>query len=152
LRSRRPGAKHAPGRSFTSERITAAERLWDSTLVEKIALISMVFVIFGQILPNSDLSALQLAVGISVIVVANTFVSHVLVRRGVSWATLASEFGAMLVINLGLALLGEALLPGGRELHRSALLFFLFLLTLMVTMYDRYRPRYLARFEVNPSF
>jgi hypothetical protein len=135
-----------------TERITAAERFWDSALVEKVAFISMVSIIFGKILPSTDIGPWQLAFGIAVVVIANTFVSHYLVRRGAEWETIAKEFGAMLVINFGIAMLGRVLLPGDNRLHTGALLFFLFLLTLMVTLYDRYRPRYLARFDVNPAF
>ena len=133
-----------------AERFTTAERLWDSTLVEKLAMISMVLVIFSQILPNTDVDPLQLSLGVAVFIFANTFLSHLLVRRGVTWETIGREFVAMLVMNLGIALLARWLRPDDSPLQFGALLFFLFLLTLMVVMYDRYRPRYLARFNVQP--
>ena len=132
------------------QRLSSAERLWDSSLIEKIALITMISVIFGKILPDTDVSSLELAIGLTVVVIANSFLSHILVRRGVEWKAIGTEFAAMALMNLGIALVASWLLPGDRDLHVGATLFFLLLLTMIVTMYDRYRPRYLARFSVDP--
>ena len=47
-----------------------------------------------------------------------------------------------------LAVVAWLLLPDGEgELHLGNALFFLLLLTLLVTLYDRYRPLYVARLE-----
>jgi len=130
------------------ERISSAERLWDSMLVEKIALVSMIAIIFGKVLPDVQTSDLQLALGIAVIILVNTLVSHWFTRRGRDWNTVFSEFGAMAAVNAGLALLAFYLLPHTEDsIDLGSTLFFLLLLTLIVVLYDRYHPRYLARLE-----
>ena len=55
----------------------------------------------------------------------------------------------MLVVNLAIVLVGQLLvqfLPARRLEHA---LVFVLLLTLIVTLYDRYRPIYLARFSTS---
>ncbi len=133
-----------------AERITTAERVWDSTLVEKIALVAMITLIFAKMLPNTTLGTLNLLVGIPAIIIANSIISHMLIRRGLSDQAMAIEFVVMVVVNLVLALVARVILPGDRTLNLNALLFFLLMLTMIVVMYDRYRPRYLARFNVQP--
>jgi hypothetical protein len=54
----------------------------------------------------------------------------------------------MALVNGGVAVVAWLLLPDGEgELHLGNALFFLLLLTLLVTLYDRYRPLYVARSE-----
>jgi hypothetical protein len=52
----------------------------------------------------------------------------------------------MALLNGAAALAFYWLLPvGDGEVHLGNTLFFLFLLTLLVVLYDRYRPHYVAR-------
>jgi len=128
------------------ERLTSAERFWDSMLVEKVALVAMIAIIFGKVLPDVQVSDLQLALGVAVLIAANTLVSHWFTRRGRDWSTISAEFVAMAGVNAGLAVAAYYILPHtGDSIDLGATLFFLLLLTLIVVMYDRYHPRYLAR-------
>ena len=130
------------------ERLTSAEKLWDLSLVEKLAMVSMIAIIFGHVLPSVNSTSLQLAIGISVIVIANTFISHLFTRRGREWSTISAEFIAMAAVNAGLAIIAYELLPTfSGSIHLGNTLFFLLMLTMIVVMYDRYHPRYLARLE-----
>lgn len=130
------------------ERLTSAEKFWDTSLIEKLAMVSMIAIIFGNVLPNVESTHLQLAVGISAIVVANTFISHLFTRRGRDWSTLSAEFAAMAAVNAGLTFIAYKLLPNSDgSIHLGNTLFFLLMLTLIIVMYDRYHPRYLARLD-----
>ncbi|HYO29691.1 MAG TPA: hypothetical protein VER37_03845 [Thermomicrobiales bacterium] len=124
-----------------------ARRLFDGELVEKVALVSAVTVIFSQILPGVRASDLQLAVGVAVVVVANTALTEAMARSGVGWPSLALQFATSVVVNLGIVVAFDlVLLPffGGR-INLPTTLFFALLLTLLVTLYDRYQPFHAAR-------
>jgi MFS family permease len=105
--------------------------------------VSLISVIFAQMLPNVVVTTLQLVVGIGVVVAANAFVSHWLATRGTEWEAVGTEFVVMAGINLVIGLIYVVLLPTfDGEIRWRDLLFFTFLLTLLVTLYDRYRPIY----------
>ena len=78
-------------------------------------------------------------ISVSLIVVANAAVSQWLARRGRSWESTARQFGAMLAVNAVIVLVYVVFFRQG-DIDERAALFFLFLLTLLVTLYDRYRP------------
>jgi hypothetical protein len=106
---------------------------------EKIALVSMVTVIFAQLLPENDNNILGTVAAVSFVVVANSFVGFRFTQRGRSWATTVGEFAVMVVVNLAAALVFIALARSGDErLNEAATVFFVLLLTLIVTMFDRY--------------
>ncbi len=123
-------------------------RLFDLALLEKVALTALVTVIFSQILPDMQSTPLQLAVGVGTLVVANTVVSEFLVRRGTGWETAARQFIAVGLINVGLVIAADVLLPiRNGDVRLGNTLFFVLLITLIVTLFDRYRPIYVAREE-----
>ena len=106
---------------------------------EKIALVSMVTVIFAQLLPENDNNILGTVAAVSFVVVANSFVGFRFTQRGRSWATTVGEFAVMVVVNLAAALVFIALARSGDgRLNEAATVFFVLLLTLIVTMFDRY--------------
>lgn len=119
---------------------TSAERrrLLSPDLWEKIALLSMLSIIFAQILPNIRSGPVGITIGVATLVISNALVTEWLRRRGRTWSTAASQFGAMLVINGGLVVLDGLL--GGRDADRPAgnTLFFVLLLSLLIALYDRY--------------
>jgi hypothetical protein len=108
-------------------------------MFEKIALVSMVTIIFQQVLPGDVLGIPGTVVTVGIIIVANSFASHWLAGRGVSWTTTARQFIAMFFVNLAIAIAVIAVLRrGDAEINEAALVFFVVLLTLIVTMFDRY--------------
>jgi hypothetical protein len=141
---------HQP--TFTVEQVRSAvaseaSRIVDAALVEKIVLITLVSLSFAQVLPDVQSSTLQLAVGVALVVTINTALSHWLARRGFGWAFALGQFVVMGVVNLGL-ILAYALLRSRLDtpVSRGDALFFVLLLTLLVTLFDRYRQVYLMRF------
>jgi hypothetical protein len=143
-------------KDLTPEQVRAAgraraDRVFDRDLVEKIAMVSLVTIIFSQILPGTDASALEVTIGVALLITANVALSGWLARRGVGWESIFAEFVAMALMNGAIVLAFYWLLPvGDGEIHLGNTLFFLLLLTLLVVLYDRYRPHYLARFGNRP--
>lgn len=124
-----------------------SKRFFNMVLIEKIILVSLVSIIFAQVLPEVQATNLQLAFGVAFVIILNTVVSHWLARRGTEFKHVLVQFVVMVVINFGLALLYVFLLPsldGSANLTNT--LFFVLLLTLIVTLFDRYYPVYQARF------
>lgn len=114
-------------------------RLINKQVLEKVALLSLLTIIFAQILPGVRSDNLQITIGVSVFVVINTILSHWLSRRGKQWKSIIQEFVVMSAVNMGLVLLSNYLLPRyGGSIVLENTLFFILLLTLIITLYDRY--------------
>jgi hypothetical protein len=142
---------HQP--AFTAEQVcdalaNEASRIGDVALVEKIVLITLVSMCFGQVLPGVQATNLQFAIGVPVIVLVNTASSHWLARRGFGWAFSFGQFIVLAAVNL-IGLLAYAFLRTRFDDPVSVvnILFFVLLLTLLITLYDRYRQVYLMRFS-----
>jgi hypothetical protein len=142
---------HQP--AFTSEQVRSAmareaRQIVDAALVEKIVLLTLVSMSFAQVLPDVRASTLQLAAGVAVVVTINTALSHWLARRGFGWAFSLWQFVVLAAVNLAL-ILGYALLRTrfDEPVSLANALFFVLLLTLLVTLFDRYRQVYLMRFS-----
>ncbi|HEX7346506.1 MAG TPA: hypothetical protein VF253_06915 [Candidatus Limnocylindrales bacterium] len=131
------------------ERRRLAQRLFDRELVEKTALIALVSIIFGRMLPGVDATPLETAIGIAIIIVVNTAITEALVRQGASWQSAVGQFVVMLVINVGIVAVGQALISSLTDQRLEHALVFAGLLTLIVTLYDRYRPIHVARFAAD---
>jgi hypothetical protein len=109
----------------------------DANLVEKVVLTSLVCVIFGEILPGNTASAAQLALVVSVLVVVNSVTSLALWRRHISIERVSVDFLAVSALNVLTLLLLRAI--SSRFVLDHAL-FFSLLISLIVVLYDRYRP------------
>jgi hypothetical protein len=128
------------------QQLVEARRLFDTELFEKFALVSLVTIIFSQVLPSTRATVMQTAIGVAVVIVVNTLLSEGLVRRGVRWSSTLVEFVVMGVANaLTVAVFFVVLPIGDGRLDVLSTLFSVLLLTLLVTLYDRFRPYYLAR-------
>jgi hypothetical protein len=76
---------------------------------------------------------------VAFVIMVSSIVSYWITRRGHSWSTTVREFGAMAVINIGIVVLAIAVVGrSDSSIDRGAALFFVLLLTLIVTLYDRY--------------
>jgi hypothetical protein len=129
---------------------TQSERFVNAVLIEKIVLISLVSIIFAKVLPEVRASLLEIAVGVAFVIVINTALSHWLARRGTDWGSALVQFIVMSVVNFGLVLVYAFLLPNfDGSINLGNTLFFALLLTLIVTLFDRYRPVHLMRFATN---
>jgi len=102
---------------------------------------------FGQVLPGVQATNLQFALGVPVIVIVNTALSHWLARRGFGWAFSFGQFVALAAVNLiGLLVYAYVRTRLDDAVSTANILFFVLLLTLLITLFDRYRQVYLMRF------
>jgi hypothetical protein len=109
-------------------------------LIEKIVLVSLLSIIFANILPEVRLNNLQLTTAVSVLIIINTELSQWLARHGTHWKSTVREFIIMAIVNIDLVLLFDFLLTiSGSSINVLSAIFFVLLLTLNVTLYDRYR-------------
>ncbi|HWV24826.1 MAG TPA: hypothetical protein VNZ58_11600 [Thermomicrobiales bacterium] len=115
-------------------------------LPEKIVLVTLVSLIFSQILPNTRLSTLEMTLGVIVVIVANTLVTEWVSGRFSIWWGAVGQFLTMAVINLGLALILNVLTPSRDEpLVFGNVVFFLYLISLLITLFDLFLAIYKAR-------
>ncbi len=94
----------AHGRDVTPEEVVAAmrisaQRFFDAEMFEKAALVSLVTVIFWRILPGVQASPVSISGGVTIVIVANTVISELLVRYGVRWSSTLVEFAVMAIVN-----------------------------------------------------
>jgi hypothetical protein len=114
--------------------------------VEKVALIGLLATVYARILPGLEVSDLRMFVGISVYVLANVLVSLLVARHVGSRSGLFAGFIARVAVNIGLVLLA-GLVVGERALSVGDTLFFVLLLSLLVTYHDRFAPVGVVRAE-----
>jgi hypothetical protein len=128
------------------ESAVQSRKIFDLALLEKIVLVGLVCFIFSKILPDVDATGLQIGIAVGILITLNTVVSEWLARRGLDWQSIGIEFVAMAVVNAGLAFAMWLILPTtDGSVHLGNTLFFLLLITLLITLYDRYQPYYLIR-------
>jgi hypothetical protein len=127
--------------------IAKSNRFIDTALIEKIALVSLLSIIFAQVLPGVEDSSVQIAIGVAALIIINTALSHWLSRRGRGWRSILQEFVVMTLVNFGLILAANFLLPRfDSSINLGTTLFFVLLLTLNVALYDWYHQVYVHRF------
>lgn len=137
-------------RHTTSTRLgarPAAVHLVEWDLAEKVALVGLIAVIFSQVIPGTDVSPLGVVFTVGVIVVGNAAVSQWLTRRGHSWTSTVRTFLAMCVVNGVLVVAYFTLFRRAQSVNEGAAVFLLLLLTLLTTLYDRYRPLRAAGYD-----
>jgi hypothetical protein len=123
-------------------------RVLDLTLLEKLVIISLVSTVFVQILPGAIATPLQITLAVFVLVLVNASLSLWAARRGRTIESTALTFVALAAVNGGLVVVANWLLdrgPGDIQLGNT--LFFVLLLTLIVTLYDRFQPVSRVRFD-----
>ena len=126
---------------------TAANvRVWSWSTLEKVVLIGLLSTIYARILPGLEVSDLRMFFGVATYVVINAAISIAFAKRAGTREGLAGDFGVRVVVNLGLVLLARLVL-GANALDLSATLFFVLLLSLLVTMHDRFAPVAAVRAE-----
>ena len=140
-----------PGRAVSLDRLRAerqrlARRVLRPGLLEKYGLIALVSIVFGQMLEvESDPMRMALIVGL--VVVVNAALSTWLERLGFGPGPALRQFlitGLLNIAVVAVLLLLTSLLGDAADPYKLG--FYVFLVTLLVTLYDRYRPEYVARF------
>jgi hypothetical protein len=123
-----------------------AGRLVAAATLEKVVFLVLITAIFGMML-DLRVPPVSLAVAVAIVVVLTTAISHRLTRRGSTPEGAVRQFLVTAVV-IGAVVLGLTLvtpLPGG-EGALAMTLFFVVLMSVLITMYDRFLPRHVARF------
>ena len=127
-----------------------AERreFFDSALLEKIILISLLCLIFTQVLPGVVTSPVQVLIGVAVVVSINTGISHWLARCGFGWIFSLWQSLVLLILNTVLFVIYAYLMSKMvKPILIGNAIFFVLLLSMLITLYDRYRQVYRMRFS-----
>jgi hypothetical protein len=138
------------GDAIDRERRRIAEKVVSLELLEKVVLIGLVSVIFSRMLPGADPAAIDILVGVALLVVVNTVISSLIVRSGERPSGAIKQFIVMVAINVGIVLVGQLVFGTLRGVQLQHALVFVLLLSVIITGYDRYRPLYKARFANGP--
>jgi hypothetical protein len=118
---------------------------------EQIGLLGLLCVIFASILPGIDATVLQVVAGVAAIVLANAAISLAAARRGgFGPSSAVGRYAALLATNLALVYVANALLGDRRDFELDHGLFFGFLITTLIWLYDAFRPVYDLRFAGSP--
>jgi hypothetical protein len=131
-----------PGWRFTAPPVpvTPARRAgrvpWNE-LAEKSILLTLLAVIVAEILPSVHLTSLDIALGVVVLVAANLAIA--------TWAGRGVHFALLLAVNFLLIYAGSRALSDRGNLPVATGAFFAYLATLIVVLYDTYRPVRTAR-------
>jgi hypothetical protein len=115
-------------------------RLVSWHMFEKFALVAMIITIFSLIMPgDNETTFLGIAIPVGVLLVSGSLFRRRLFANGRSWSTSFSEFIAMGVVNIGIAIAFVVVFASSdSKLEGGSVLFFLLLLTLITTLFDRY--------------
>ena len=132
--------------ALRAARVAWAARVLDRDMAEKLLLVSLLTASFAQMLPGARPATPLVVFGAVVVVSLNTALSHALARRGVAWTNALGQFLVMLGANFTAVFLYRAL-PSTRDLDEAAVLFFILLFSVIVTLFDRFQIVQRARRE-----
>lgn len=122
---------------------------FDRGMIEKIALLAFIVGIFVSVLPGIHIATPRLVIGTIIVVVLNTAITEWMGRHGMSFETAMRSFFAVTLANFALVVIYWFIVRRtGGSLNAGATLFFLFLVSIIIALYDRYRPIYLRRVDV----
>ena len=137
---------HSISTNVGAEPTTSVLFGWD--LLEKVVLTSMISIIFAQVMPGTEATPLQITFAVAFVVIGTAAVSQWLAGRGHSWTSTLAQFVATAVIAFGAAAIYIMLLRRSDDpVNEGAMLFFVLLLALVITFFDRYRPIRTSGFE-----
>src|SRR5207245_3232126 len=123
---------------------TAQAGAWSEDVLEKVVLVGLIGVIYGEVLPGLDVTSFQLFCGLALLVFVNAVVAVGMARHPFGTDSALVAFAGRLVLNVALVVLARALLGGDRIDVRAAL-FLVAMLSLITFLHDRYLPVHRAR-------
>ncbi len=118
-------------------------KVWSSDTLEKVMLVGLLSLVFAQVLELEE-SNLMLFLELAALVLASTWVSLLLARRGSgSFESLALALLVRIGLTFGILLLALWIPVGSgseRDVDWTAASFFVVLLSLLTTVHDRFSP------------
>jgi hypothetical protein len=126
----------------------AHRKVFDEAALEKIFLIGLISVIYGRILPGVEATSLQIFLSVAFYAIINAALGLWAAKRGRSWESAGVSFAVVFATNVVLVAIADLLLTRGEgRLQLIDTLFFVFLFSILTTLYDRYRPIHDYRVE-----
>jgi hypothetical protein len=117
-------------------------------LGEQVALLALLGIVFAEIVPGIDATPSQVTVGIVVIVGANATISIFGARHArFGRIPAGARFAGLVACNLTLVLAASLALSDRADFQLGAGLFFVLLITLIIWLYDVYKPVHDVRFD-----
>jgi len=113
-------------------------KVWSAASLEKVVLIGLLAVIFGSVLPGLAISSAMLFAWTAIFVLINATIGLWVVRNSWSTESVLASFAAQVVVNGSLLVALDVFWYQSLELNAG--LFFVLLFSVLVTLYDRYRP------------
>lgn len=108
-------------------------------LIEKVVLVSLVTLIFSQMLPGERNSA-QVIVGVTLVIAASLIVDAALSRRRITWGSTVAQFLVMAAVNTAVLLVVHTLLATTKtSTPPGVFLFLVGLLTLIIVLFDHFK-------------
>jgi hypothetical protein len=119
---------------------------------EKAVLVTLISIIFAEFLPGVDATAFQMTVALGTVVVLNAVISSWQARRGLEWRAATVEFASIVVVNGAIVLtIAELARWTDASLSLVSALFYGLLLSLLITLYDRYQHQRVWWMLQNPG-
>lgn len=106
--------------------------------IEKATLVTLVTLIFSQILPGTR-DVLQFTAGTTLVIAATTSISQALQWRGLTWHSITVQFLAILTTTLTIGFAINRLAPAAGHTPPGAFIFLATLHSLIVVLFDRFK-------------
>jgi hypothetical protein len=127
--------------------VAAHGRVLSVGTAEKVVLVGLLSLIYAEVLPGLRVSSTALSLGVSVFVVVNAAIILAVARGSRGIDSMLAAFAARVVMNVVLVIVaGWILGRSAGEINLAPTLFFVFLLSLLTLLDDRFRPVHDARF------
>lgn len=115
---------------------------------EKFALVGLIIIVFGKMLPTYQGTVPQLLAGLVTVILGNAIFSFVIMKSSVFNTSITNRFFPMLVLNAFLAFIYAKIISGPEsQLSYLTILFLAYIVTLLTVFYDRFRPYYQEKFS-----
>ncbi len=115
-------------------------------LFEKVLMLSLIVLIFAQVIPGVRVTNIQLLIAVVIILFANTLFAYYIKKAMNLNLTMVTNFVLMIILNVGLAISYGLIAPSIKgEVNFNAIVFFSVMTGFLATLFDFYNPYHQAR-------
>lgn len=124
-------------------------KVYKKQLAEKIIFVSLITVIFASIFPSFNGSNLNIILGVTFVIIANSICSYIILKSKNLSNSLIENFVFMFILNTVIIVVFINIINKSQEINLTVfgvILFLAYILTLITHLYDKYWPYYYTRF------